>query len=164
MRPQVHRNRSCISYREKLIAAICSELAIRKSELQDALVETVYFGGGTPSLLTKEELAAIMSTIREHFELADSPEITFEVNPDDATTQNLADWKALGINRLSIGLQSFQETDLTWMNRSHSTEQGQKAVRLAQATGFDNISIDLIYGLPELSNEQWVSHLNQALS
>jgi oxygen-independent coproporphyrinogen-3 oxidase len=159
-----HFSTTFSSYREKLIAAICSELIIRKSELHDALVETVYFGGGTPSLLTKEELAAIMSTIREHFKLVDSPEMTFEVNPDDATTENLADWKALGINRLSIGLQSFQETDLTWMNRSHSTQQGQTAVRLAQATGFDNISIDLIYGLPELSNDQWVSHLNQALS
>jgi oxygen-independent coproporphyrinogen-3 oxidase len=159
-----HFSTTFSSYREKLIAAICSELIIRKSELHDALVETVYFGGGTPSLLTKEELAAIMSTIREHFKLVDSPEMTFEVNPDDATTENLADWKALGINRLSIGLQSFQETDLTWMNRSHSTQQGQNAVRLAQATGFDNISIDLIYGLPELSNDQWVSHLNQALS
>jgi oxygen-independent coproporphyrinogen-3 oxidase len=159
-----HFSTTFSSYREKLIAAICSELVIRKSELHDALVETVYFGGGTPSLLTKEELAAIMSTIREHFKLLDSPEMTFEVNPDDATTENLADWKALGINRLSIGLQSFQETDLTWMNRSHSTQQGQTAVRLAQATGFDNISIDLIYGLPELSNDQWVSHLNQALS
>jgi oxygen-independent coproporphyrinogen-3 oxidase len=159
-----HFSTTFSSYREKLIAAICSELIIRKSELHDALVETVYFGGGTPSLLTKEELAAIMSTIREHFKLVDSPEMTFEVNPDDATTENLADWKALGINRLSIGLQSFQETDLTWMNRSHSTQQGQNAVRLAQATGFDNISIDLIYGLPELSNDQWVSHLKQALS
>jgi oxygen-independent coproporphyrinogen-3 oxidase len=159
-----HFSTTFSSYREKLIAAICSELIIRKSELHDALVETVYFGGGTPSLLTKEELAAITSTIREHFKLVDSPEMTFEVNPDDATTENLADWKALGINRLSIGLQSFQETDLTWMNRSHSTQQGQTAVRLAQATGFDNISIDLIYGLPELSNDQWVSHLNQALS
>jgi oxygen-independent coproporphyrinogen-3 oxidase len=159
-----HFSTTFSSYREKLIAAISSELIIRKSELHDALVETVYFGGGTPSLLTKEELAAIMSTIREHFKLVDSPEMTFEVNPDDATTENLADWKALGINRLSIGLQSFQETDLTWMNRSHSTQQGQTAVRLAQATGFDNISIDLIYGLPELSNDQWVSHLNQALS
>jgi oxygen-independent coproporphyrinogen-3 oxidase len=159
-----HFSTTFSSYREKLIAAICSELIIRKSELHDALVETVYFGGGTPSLLTKEELAAIMSTIREHFKLVDSPEMTFEVNPDDATTENLADWKALGINRLSIGLQSFQETDLAWMNRSHSTQQGQTAVRLAQATGFDNISIDLIYGLPELSNDQWVSHLNQALS
>lgn len=159
-----HFSTTFSTYREKLIAAICSELVIRKTELHDTLVETVYFGGGTPSLLTKGELAAIMNTIREHFHLADTPEMTFEVNPDDATAENLADWKELGMNRLSIGLQSFQETDLTWMNRSHSTQQGQTAVRLAQATGFDNISVDLIYGLPELSNEQWVSHLNQALS
>lgn len=159
-----HFSTTFSSYREKLIAAICSELVIRKTELHDTLVETVYFGGGTPSLLTKGELASIMSTIREYFQLSATPEITFEVNPDDATTENLADWKEVGINRLSIGLQSFQESDLTWMNRSHSTQQGQTAVRLAQATGFDNISIDLIYGLPELSNEQWVAHLNQALN
>jgi oxygen-independent coproporphyrinogen-3 oxidase len=158
-----HFSTTFSSYREKLIAAICSELVIRKSELHNALVETVYFGGGTPSLLTKEELTFIMSTIREHYQLADTPEITFEVNPDDATTENLEDWKALGINRLSIGLQSFQEADLTWMNRSHSIQQGEMAVSLAQAQGFDNISIDLIYGLPELSNEQWVSHLKRAL-
>lgn len=158
-----HFSTTFSSYREKLIAAICSELEIRKSELHGALIETVYFGGGTPSLLTKEELASIMSTIRNQFQLSDNPEITFEVNPDDATAENLADWKELGINRLSIGLQSFQETDLAWMNRSHSTQQGEMAVRLAQAKGFNNISIDLIYGLPELSNEQWVAHLNQAL-
>lgn len=158
-----HFSTTFSSYREKLIAAICSELEIRKTELHGALIETVYFGGGTPSLLTKEELASIMSTIRNQFQLSDNPEITFEVNPDDATAENLADWKELGINRLSIGLQSFQETDLAWMNRSHSTQQGEMAVRLAQAKGFNNISIDLIYGLPELSNEQWVAHLNQAL-
>lgn len=158
-----HFSTTFSSYREKLIGAICSELEIRKSELHGALIETVYFGGGTPSLLTKEELTSIMSTIRNQFQLSDNPEITFEVNPDDATAENLADWKELGINRLSIGLQSFQETDLAWMNRSHSTQQGEMAVRLAQAKGFNNISIDLIYGLPELSNEQWVAHLNQAL-
>ena len=158
-----HFSTTFSSYREKLIAAICSELEIRKTELHGALIETVYFGGGTPSLLTKEELTSIMSTIRNQFQLSDNPEITFEVNPDDATAENLADWKELGINRLSIGLQSFQETDLAWMNRSHSTQQGEMAVRLAQAKGFNNISIDLIYGLPELSNEQWVAHLNQAL-
>jgi oxygen-independent coproporphyrinogen-3 oxidase len=159
-----HFSTTFSGYREKLIEAICSELVIRKSELHDTLVETVYFGGGTPSLLTKEELTFIMSTIRAHFHLADTPEITFEVNPDDATKENLIAWKALGINRLSIGLQSFQEADLMWMNRSHSIQQGEMAVSLAQAQGFDNISIDLIYGLPELSNEQWVAHLNKALS
>jgi oxygen-independent coproporphyrinogen-3 oxidase len=105
-----------------------------------------------------------LHTVRSAYQLIDRPEITFEVNPDDATTENLIAWKALGINRLSIGLQSFQETDLAWMNRSHSTQQGEEAVRLAQTLGFDNISIDLIYGLPELSNEQWLSHLNRALN
>ena len=159
-----HFSTTFSSYRDKLIAAICLELEIRKTELTGIPVETIYFGGGTPSLLSKKELAAIMSAIRAHFEVSVNPEITFEVNPDDATTENLRDWKAIGINRLSIGLQSFQETDLAWMNRSHSTQQGETAVRLAQGLGFDNISIDLIYGLPELSNEQWLSHLNRALS
>ena len=159
-----HFSTTFSSYREKLIAAICLELEIRKTELVDVPVETIYFGGGTPSLLTKEELAAILSAIQTHFEVSVNSEITFEVNPDDASEENLSTWKELGINRLSIGLQSFQETDLAWMNRSHSTQQGETAVRLAQAHGFDNISIDLIYGLPALSNEQWLSHLNRALS
>ena len=159
-----HFSTTFSSYREKLIAAICLELEIRKTELVDVPVETIYFGGGTPSLLTKEELAAILSAIHTHFEVSVNSEITFEVNPDDASEENLSTWKELGINRLSIGLQSFQETDLAWMNRSHSTQQGETAVRLAQAHGFDNISIDLIYGLPALSNEQWLSHLNRALS
>jgi oxygen-independent coproporphyrinogen-3 oxidase len=158
-----HFSTTFSSYRQKLIDGICLELELRKAELQDISVETVYFGGGTPSLLLESELASIMHAVRVHYHLVQTPEITFEVNPEDATEGNLLAWKKLGINRLSIGLQSFQESDLTWMNRSHSTQQGETAVRLAQALGFDNISIDLIYGLPELSNDQWVSHLNQAL-
>jgi len=159
-----HFSTTFSSYRGKLIEAICLELEMRKAELNDIPVETVYFGGGTPSLLMKGELASIMHAIRAHYQLVETPEITFEVNPDDATIENLIAWKEQGINRLSIGLQSFQESDLSWMNRSHSTQQGENAVRLAQAQGFDNISIDLIYGLPELSNEQWLSHLQQALN
>lgn len=159
-----HFSTTFSSYREKLIEAICFELEMRKTELQEKSVETVYFGGGTPSLLMKGELASIMHAIRAHYQLVETPEITFEVNPDDATIENLIAWKEQGINRLSIGLQSFQESDLSWMNRSHSTQQGENAVRLAQVQGFDNISIDLIYGLPELSNEQWLSHLQQALN
>lgn len=159
-----HFSTTFSSYRGKLIEAICLELEMRKAELNDIPVETVYFGGGTPSLLMKGELASIMHAIRAHYQLVETPEITFEVNPDDATKENLIAWKEQGINRLSIGLQSFQESDLSWMNRSHSTQQGENAVRLSQAQGFDNISIDLIYGLPELSNEQWLSHLQQALN
>jgi oxygen-independent coproporphyrinogen-3 oxidase len=158
-----HFSTTFSSYREKLIAAICLELDLRKAELNGIPVETVYFGGGTPSLLTKDELSDILLAVRHSYQLIEEPEITFEVNPDDATEAHLIAWRKLGINRLSIGLQSFQESDLTWMNRSHSNQQGKTAVRLAQAQGFDNISIDLIYGLPELSNEQWLSHLNQAL-
>ena len=159
-----HFSTTFSSYREKLISAICLELDLRKSELNGIPVETVYFGGGTPSLLTKDELSDILLAVRGAYQLIADPEITFEVNPDDATEENLIAWKELGINRLSIGLQSFQETDLAWMNRSHSTQQGEEAVRLAQVLGFDNISIDLIYGLPELSNEQWLAHLDRALS
>jgi oxygen-independent coproporphyrinogen-3 oxidase len=159
-----HFSTTFSSYRGKLIEAICLELEMRKAELNDIPVETVYFGGGTPSLLMKGELASIMHAIRAHYQLVETPEITFEVNPDDATKENLIAWKEQGINRLSIGLQSFQESDLSWMNRSHSTQQGENAVRLSQVQGFDNISIDLIYGLPELSNEQWLSHLQQALN
>jgi oxygen-independent coproporphyrinogen-3 oxidase len=159
-----HFSTTFSSYREKLIAAICLELDLRKSELNGIPVETVYFGGGTPSLLTKDELSDILRAVRGVYQLIEEPEVTFEVNPDDASEENLIAWKKLGINRLSIGLQSFQETDLAWMNRSHSTQQGEEAVRLAQALGFDNISIDLIYGLPELSNEQWLAHLNRALN
>ena len=159
-----HFSTTFSKYRQDLISAICLELVLRKDELKSEFIETIYFGGGTPSLLTKEELASIMSTILEHYQLADTPEITFEVNPEDAHEANLLTWKKLGINRLSIGLQSFQESDLSWMNRSHTLEQGTDAVRLAQKLGFTNLSIDLIYGLPGLSNEQWMEHLNRAMS
>ncbi len=159
-----HFSTTFSKYRQDLISAICLELVLRKDELKSEFIETIYFGGGTPSLLTKEELASIMSTILEHYQLTDTPEITFEVNPEDAHEANLLTWKKLGINRLSIGLQSFQESDLSWMNRSHTLEQGTDAVRLAQKLGFTNLSIDLIYGLPGLSNEQWMEHLNRAMS
>ncbi len=159
-----HFSTTFSKYRQDLISAICLELVLRKDELKSEFIETIYFGGGTPSLLTKDELASIMSTIREHYQLADTPEITFEVNPEDAHEANLLTWKKLGINRLSIGLQSFQESDLSWMNRSHTLEQGTDAVRLSQKLGFTNLSIDLIYGLPGLSNEQWMEHLNRAMS
>jgi oxygen-independent coproporphyrinogen-3 oxidase len=98
-----------------------------------------------------------------NYQLLEHAEITFEVNPEDANVDNLKAWKEVGINRLSIGLQSFQASDLSWMNRSHSTDEGEMAVRMAQKQGFDNISIDLIYGLPDLSNEQWLHHLERAL-
>lgn len=159
-----HFSTTFSSYREKLISAICVELTLRKDELKDEPIKTIYFGGGTPSLLTMEELSQIMEFIQANYDMSRLSEITFEVNPEDASTENLLAWKKLGINRLSIGLQSFQESDLRWMNRAHTIDQGIEAVRRAQKLGFSNISIDLIYGLPGLSNEQWMEHLDRAIS
>lgn len=159
-----HFSTTFSSYRSELITAICLELIIRKDELNGEAIQTIYFGGGTPSLLHETELTQIMGCIHGHYQVTTDAEITFEVNPEDAQEANLLAWKKCGINRLSIGLQSFQESDLNWMNRSHTLKQGTDAVRLAQVLGFTNISIDLIYGLPDLSNEQWLAHLNQAIS
>lgn len=158
-----HFSTTFSSYREKLIQAICLELSLRSSELMNVPIQSLYFGGGTPSLLTAEELQSIVHSVRLNYQLLEHAEITFEVNPEDANVDNLKAWKEVGINRLSIGLQSFQASDLSWMNRSHSTDEGEMAVRMAQEQGFDNISIDLIYGLPDLSNEQWLHHLERAL-
>jgi oxygen-independent coproporphyrinogen-3 oxidase len=158
-----HFSTTFSTYREKLIQAICLELSLRSSELTNVPIQSLYFGGGTPSLLTAEELQSIVHSVRLNYQLLEHAEITFEVNPEDANVDNLKAWKEAGINRLSIGLQSFQASDLSWMNRSHSTDEGEMAVRMAQKQGFDNISIDLIYGLPDLSNEQWLHHLERAL-
>ena len=158
-----HFSTTFSTYREKLIQAICLELSLRSSELTNVPIQSLYFGGGTPSLLTAEELQSIVHSVRLNYQLLEHAEITFEVNPEDANVDNLKAWKEVGINRLSIGLQSFQASDLSWMNRSHSTDEGEMAVRMAQEQGFDNISIDLIYGLPDLSNEQWLHHLERAL-
>lgn len=158
-----HFSTTFSTYREKLIQAICLELSLRSSELTNVPIQSLYFGGGTPSLLTAEELQSIVHSVRLNYQLLEHAEITFEVNPEDANVDNLKAWKEAGINRLSIGLQSFQASDLSWMNRSHSTDEGEMAVRMAQEQGFDNISIDLIYGLPDLSNEQWLHHLERAL-
>lgn len=158
-----HFSTTFSTYREKLIQAICLELSLRSSELTNVPIQSLYFGGGTPSLLTAEELQSIVHSVRLNYQLLEHAEITFEVNPEDANVDSLKAWKEAGINRLSIGLQSFQASDLSWMNRSHSTDEGEMAVRMAQEQGFDNISIDLIYGLPDLSNEQWLHHLERAL-
>jgi oxygen-independent coproporphyrinogen-3 oxidase len=141
-----------------LIAALCREIVLRKHEIHTE-VQTIYFGGGTPSLLENEELSLILETIRMHYTLAKTIEISLEANPEDVYEEKLVHWKQEGINRLSIGLQSFKESDMRWMNRAHLASDGIKAVQLAQKFGFDNITIDLIYGLPNLSLVEWKNHL-----
>jgi oxygen-independent coproporphyrinogen III oxidase len=159
-----HFSTSFSSYRDRMIDALCEEIIIRKDYLSGTNLQSVYFGGGTPSLLTKEELQKIFATIHVHFNLAPDAEVTLEANPDDITENILLAWKEVGINRLSIGVQSFKQEDLDWMNRAHNVNEALNAVDLAKHAGITNITIDLIYGLPNLSNEEWLHHLEKALS
>ena len=148
---------------DKMIDSICLELKEKKDYLPGQIVETIYFGGGTPSLLNKEQLASIFQAIQANYFLSETPEVTLEANPEDITPSALASWKGFGINRLSIGIQSFQNHYLKWMNRNHTSEDSLKSVALAQEYGFDNISIDLIYGLPNLNAEQWRQEIETAI-
>lgn len=148
--------------KEALVDALCSEIGMRHDYLENKKLSTIYFGGGTPSLLTSSELDEIISTIREYFEVIPNAEITLEANPDDLTPEKIKELKASGINRLSIGIQSFFDDDLQRMNRSHSAQQAIDAVKNAISYGINNISIDLIYGLPNLTKEKWMYNLQQA--
>jgi oxygen-independent coproporphyrinogen III oxidase len=139
------------------------EIELRKNELTER-IDSIYFGGGTPSLLEKHEFELLLNSISSNYSVGDNIEITIEANPDDCSELKLQDWINLGINRLSIGLQSFKDGELEWMNRSHTTKQGISAVKNAQKAGFSNISIDLIYGLPELNKEEWLISLKNAIA
>ncbi len=146
-----------------LVAAICKEAILRKAFLQEP-IETIYFGGGTPSLLSGSELKMILDTLSEHYTITSAAEITLEANPDDINTEKLNHWRQAGINRLSIGIQSFFEEDLQWMNRAHNVEQAKHCIELAQSAGFHNLTIDLIYGTPGLTDERWKQNIETALT
>jgi len=146
-----------------MIDALCKEMELQKNFLSDK-INTIYFGGGTPSLLNEQELSQIFRTLRNNFNISEVQEITLEANPDDLSREHLQVLKKIGINRLSIGIQSFHEEDLQYMNRAHNSRQGEDCVKLAQEAGINNISIDLIYGFPLLNNEKWASNLQKALS
>lgn len=127
------------------------------------LIETLYFGGGTPSILLRDELGGIIREVNNIYRIADNAEITLEANPDDITEEKLADWKELGINRLSVGIQSFIERDLHWMNRAHNAEQAINCLSLIRKAGYTNYSIDLIFGIPHLSDEEWEENINRVI-
>jgi oxygen-independent coproporphyrinogen-3 oxidase len=135
---------------------------MRSAYLNGDVVQTVYLGGGTPSLLSGKELAAIFDELHKHFTIAADAEITLEANPDDLTPIKLEELKQSPVNRLSIGIQSFREEDLCLMNRAHSATEAAECVKIAQDKGFSNISIDLIYGIPGLSDDDWRKNLHQA--
>ncbi len=152
-----------LHYKNELIAALLKEIELQKNYLQNEKVETIYFGGGTPSLLQILDLRLLISSIQKNFTVDPGVEITLEANPDDITEEKLIEWKQIGINRLSIGIQSFFEEDLKWMNRAHNAEQAINNLKLAKKH-FENITIDLIYGTPQLTNEKWKHNVETALS
>lgn len=133
--------------REAMVAGLKQELAMRQHELT-ATVETIYFGGGTPSLFAADQIAELIEAVESHFGVAHQPEITLEANPDDLSKSHLSELLAAGISRLSIGIQSFDDALLSWMNRAHSAEEARKCIANAREVGFTNLSIDLIYALP----------------
>jgi len=149
--------------KSELVDCIRKELKTRKGYLETNEIETIYFGGGTPSLLEKKELENILETIQEEFIVAKDAEITLEANPDDLTIEKLQELKSCDINRLSIGIQSFIGRDLLFMNRSHTIKQALDSVSEAKKLGFDNITIDLIYGIPNLTQNEWKRNIQKAL-
>ena len=147
----------------ELLDCLVKEIELRKSELNNDVVETIYFGGGTPSILSTEEINRLIETVYSNFDVVEHPEITLEANPDDLSEEKIKELAASKINRLSIGVQSFFERDLKLMNRAHNAEESKKCLQIATQY-FSNISVDLIYGIPDCSNEQWTTNILTALS
>lgn len=148
--------------RTAMVSAICKELELRKSFFTNSSIQTIYFGGGTPSLLMISEIGHIINTIRSIWQLDESAEISIECNPDDMTFDYMKGLKSIGINRLSVGVQSFINEELVQINRRHNSEQAQQCIEVAQQAGFTNISIDLIYGLPKQTLQSWKQSLEIA--
>lgn len=140
------------------VEALLNEIELRRDYINTP-IQTIYFGGGTPSLLSAEQIRSIIEKLQLNFDLSNLQEFTLEANPDDININKLADWNAIGINRLSIGIQSFQKESLAWMNRAHIVDQSHQAIQMAQDAGFNNISIDLIYGTPHYTKEHLLADL-----
>lgn len=143
-----------------MISCIIKELVSRKNYLKSSSVKTIYFGGGTPSILTKHDTNTILKTIYDNYKVCEKLEITLEANPDDLNRKKIADFFNIGVNRLSIGVQSFKDDDLIFLNRNHSREEAIRSIKIAQEIGYKNISVDLMYGLPKQSLKDWEDNLN----
>ncbi len=149
-----------LKYEDDLVNAICTEIINRKSYVETDKIKTIYFGGGTPSLIKDENLALIIDTLEKHFDLSEVLECTLEANPEDITKDKVTFWKSIGVDRLSIGIQSFHAVDLEWMNRVHSVDQAQNALRIANECGI-SFSADLIFGSATTTDEMWMDNLNR---
>lgn len=152
-----------LQLRGDMVDAIAAEAVLQRGYLQGQPISTVYFGGGTPSLVGPGAIQRLLDTLRAHYNVLPDAEITLEANPDDLTPDSLRAFRATGVNRLSIGVQSFFEEDLKWMNRAHHAAQSVDCLKEARAAGFSNFSIDLIYGGPTLTDERWEANIRQAI-
>ncbi len=150
--------------KDEFVAALLKEIELRKDYLQGETVNTVYFGGGTPSLLSISDLALIIEHLARHFDIDHLAEITLEANPDDISLEKAREWKSTSVNRLSIGIQSFFDDDLHYLNRVHSASQAFQAIDDVRNAGFENLTIDLIYGIPGLTDEKWAKNLETFFS
>ena len=149
--------------KEEVVLALVKEIELRKEESNNEIIETIYFGGGTPSRLQIADLKLQIDAIYKNYKVDKNPEITLEANPDDLSEDYLIELSKIGINRLSIGIQSFFEDDLELMNRAHNSAEAKKCLEIATRY-FDNITIDLIYGMPNMTNEKWLQNIETALS
>jgi oxygen-independent coproporphyrinogen-3 oxidase len=149
-----------LRYKDALVKALAGEAVAENAYLDGEKINTIYFGGGTPSLLEISDLGFLVSDLFKNYPVATEAEITLEANPDDITSEKLKAWRDIGINRLSIGIQSFFEEELRWMNRAHNAKQAAHSLELA-VRQFDNITIDLIYGSPLLTVEMWKQNLER---
>lgn len=149
--------------KEEMVLALVKEMELRKDEFQNEVVETIYFGGGTPSVLSINNIRFLIDAVYQNYQVVENPEITLEANPDDLNNETIIQYANSPINRLSIGVQSFFDDDLQLMNRAHNSEEANKCLAFA-IQHFDNISIDLIYGMPNMSNEKWLQNIETALS
>lgn len=147
-----------------MLLAMQMEIARRAHYLEDKTVQSLYFGGGTPSILETEDILKLIGTVEKHFEISSEAEITLEANPDDLTTDKVKALRQTPINRFSIGIQSFYEEDLRWMNRAHNAQEADSSIKRVQDAGFENITCDLIYGYPLLTEEKWKSNMQKLIT
>lgn len=150
-------------YKDEMLNALRNEIKLRRQYLGNEKIETIYFGGGTPSVLDSEDIHALIGEITSTFDVYDHAEITLEANPDDLHAQKVKELRQTPVNRFSIGVQSFYEEDLKWMNRAHNSTEAESSVKRVQDAGFENITVDLIYGFPLLSNIKWEQNIQKLL-
>jgi oxygen-independent coproporphyrinogen-3 oxidase len=153
-----------LRYKEEMLSAISKEIELQKDYLKGESLQSIYFGGGTPSLLSTREINQLLDQVNQFHTIQSNAEITLEANPDDLTDEKLLALSHTSINRLSIGIQSFFEEDLAFMNRAHNALEAKRCLQKAKKVGFDNLTIDLIYGSPTTTNEMWAKNVETALA